>query len=280
MTHNSIVRRVRWSVRVLAVSAVPLGGRACTSHPLTQPFPEPEQETDLYISVSPIRQLDLIFMIDSSPSMAPKQDKLKAQFPKLVDALRDPNDQTLPDLRVAIINSDLGAGGAWPSGSCGPKQLSDGQSLSTLSRLPSSRVLRRWCRLRSAISSDISASSRHTPPHAVPSFLPTPSQRPPSRTSRPTSRPTFPGQSFSEKHLGSRSSARSATANSASSRSSRPSPSPRRSSRRCTLSLGDLGPARPAPAPRGFAAPVANGDPGASSRPPSTPTTRRHQRRR
>jgi hypothetical protein len=129
MTHNAIVRRVRWSVWALAVSAVPLGWWACTSHPLAQPVPEPEQETDLYISVSPIRQLDLIFMIDNSPSMAPKQDKLKAQFPKLVDALKDLNDRTLPDLRVAIINSDLGTGGAWPSGSCGPRQLSDGQSL-------------------------------------------------------------------------------------------------------------------------------------------------------
>ena len=53
--------------------------------------------------------------------MAPKQDKLRAQFPKLIAALNDPSDNTLPDLRVAIIDSDLGAGGAWSSGSCGPK---------------------------------------------------------------------------------------------------------------------------------------------------------------
>ncbi|HEX7501301.1 MAG TPA: hypothetical protein VF524_13510, partial [Polyangia bacterium] len=71
--------------------------------------------------------LDLVFMIDNSPSMAPKQEKLKAQFPKLIAALKDPNGGTLPDLRVAILDSDLGTGGAYASGSsCGPKALPDG----------------------------------------------------------------------------------------------------------------------------------------------------------
>ena len=75
-------------------------------------------------------QLDLVFMIDNSPSMAPKQDKLRAQFPKLIEALKNPGDGALPDLRIAIIDSDLGTGGAYASGSCGPKTLSDG-SIST-----------------------------------------------------------------------------------------------------------------------------------------------------
>jgi hypothetical protein len=78
------------------------------------------------ITVAPTRQLDLVFMIDNSPSMAPKVAKMNAQFPKLIAALRDPTDGTLPDLRVAIIDSDLGTGGAYSSGSCGPKTLPDG----------------------------------------------------------------------------------------------------------------------------------------------------------
>jgi hypothetical protein len=73
------------------------------------------------LSISPSRLLDLVFMIDNSPSMAPKVTKLNAQFPNLIAALQDPNDNnSLPDLRVAIIDSDLGTGGAWASGSCGP----------------------------------------------------------------------------------------------------------------------------------------------------------------
>lgn len=73
------------------------------------------------------RALDLVFIIDNSPSMGPKQEKLKAQFPKLIAALRDPVSNTLPDLRVAMVTSDLGTGGMFPSSNCGPNE-SNGQS--------------------------------------------------------------------------------------------------------------------------------------------------------
>jgi len=83
---------------------------ACVSHPLAQPRPQPVQQTDSQITLTPVRRLDLIFMVDNSPSMKPKQDKMKAQFPKLIEALRDSVDQTLPDLRIAVLDSDLGSG--------------------------------------------------------------------------------------------------------------------------------------------------------------------------
>jgi len=66
------------------------------------------------------RKLDLIFIVDNSPSMAPKQAKLQAQFPRLIEGLKDSNGD-LPDLRIAILDTDLGTGGAWTSGSCGPQ---------------------------------------------------------------------------------------------------------------------------------------------------------------
>jgi hypothetical protein len=79
------------------------------------------QQTDIYVSIAPTRKIDIVTMVDNSPSMGPKISKLNAQFPKLIDALKDPNDGTLPDLRVAIVDSDLGTGGAYSSGTCGPK---------------------------------------------------------------------------------------------------------------------------------------------------------------
>jgi len=118
-------RTLRWAI---AMPTLPLVWWACTSHPLTQPNPSPEQQTDIYISVAPNRLLDLVFMVDNSPSMAPKVTKMNAQFPKLINALKDPNDGTLPDLRVAVIDSDLGTGNAYSNGSCGPKTLPDGTS--------------------------------------------------------------------------------------------------------------------------------------------------------
>jgi len=80
------------------------------------------------LPMATVPQLDLVFMIDNSPSMAPKQEKLKAQFPRLIDALRNPGDGSLPDLRIAIVDSDLGTGGAYMVGSCGPNDA-NGQSM-------------------------------------------------------------------------------------------------------------------------------------------------------
>ena len=121
-------RTLRW---VVTLPALPLVWWACTSHPLAQPTPAPEQQTNIRVTVKPNRQLDLVFMVDNSPSMAPKQAKMNAQFPGLINALKDPSDGTLPDLRVAIIDSDLGTGGprngaGYSSGTCGPKTLPDG----------------------------------------------------------------------------------------------------------------------------------------------------------
>jgi hypothetical protein len=117
-------RYLRWAI---AIPSLPLVWWACTSHPLEQPTPEPEMQTDVYISVAPNRLLDLVFMVDNSPSMEPKVTKLKAQFPKLIAALKDPNDGTLPDLHVAVIDSDLGTSCAYdPGTSCGQKTLPDG----------------------------------------------------------------------------------------------------------------------------------------------------------
>lgn len=78
------------------------------------------QQTNLFISIAPIRKLDLVVMIDNSPGMASKVSKFNKQFPKLLTALKDPTDGTYPDLRVALLDSDLGTGGAYSTGSCGP----------------------------------------------------------------------------------------------------------------------------------------------------------------
>ncbi|HEX7506327.1 MAG TPA: hypothetical protein VF550_06110, partial [Polyangia bacterium] len=79
------------------------------------------QQTDMIVAIAPTRKVDIVTMVDNSPSMAPKISKLNAQFPKLMDALKDPSDGSLPDLHVAIIDSDLGTGGAYPIGPCAPK---------------------------------------------------------------------------------------------------------------------------------------------------------------
>ena len=116
-------RSARRAFATLAVSAVGLAGCGKTGIRFTHDAAA--LGTSFRVSATSLRQLDMVFMIDNSGCSC---YATKAQFPKLIAALKDPTDGTLPDLRIAIIDSDLGTGGAYPSGSCGPKTLPDGTS--------------------------------------------------------------------------------------------------------------------------------------------------------
>lgn len=89
------------------------------------------------LDVSPARKLDLLFMIDNSNSMKEEQDSLKANFPRFISELRKipgPNGLELPDLRIAIVSSDVGAGpesigNCFPQGDRGRFQVKSGCGL-------------------------------------------------------------------------------------------------------------------------------------------------------
>jgi hypothetical protein len=118
---------VRRALVTLTVSVV--GWAGCGKSAIRLIHDAATPSTSFSVSATSLRQLDMVFMIDNS-AMAPKAAKMIAQFPKMIAALRDPTDGTLPDLRIAIIDSDLGTGGAYSSGSCGPKTLPDGTTSS------------------------------------------------------------------------------------------------------------------------------------------------------
>lgn len=63
------------------------------------------------------RDLDLLFVIDSSPSMADKQTALAESFPRMIDKLSQ-IDGGLPDLHLGVISSDMGTQGS--TGAPGP----------------------------------------------------------------------------------------------------------------------------------------------------------------
>ncbi len=80
------------------------------------------------ISKPPLRKVDMVVLLDNSPTMGPKIEKLTQAFPKMIAKMRDPDEGTLPDLRVGIIDGDVGTGGAYATGPCGPKTLPDGST--------------------------------------------------------------------------------------------------------------------------------------------------------
>src|SRR2546421_1616394 len=107
-------RCLRWAV---TAPSLPLALWACTAHELVAPDPHPEQETHQSYELNPIRDIDILFVIDDSPSMADKQGNLRKNFPAFITELKKiPGG--LPNVHIAVVSSDLGAGPTPLNGGC------------------------------------------------------------------------------------------------------------------------------------------------------------------
>jgi hypothetical protein len=106
---------LRWA---LVIPALPLALWACNGHKLQTPTPLPQMETDFSVLVSPERNIDILFMIDNSPSMDPKQTALANNFPRLIAAL-ELLPGGLPDVHIGVVSSNMGAGNGAMGGNCG-----------------------------------------------------------------------------------------------------------------------------------------------------------------
>ena len=56
----------------------------------------------------PVRKVDILFVIDDSSETRLMQDNLVRNFPTFINRLKDPPG--LPDLHLAVISTDMGAG--------------------------------------------------------------------------------------------------------------------------------------------------------------------------
>jgi hypothetical protein len=63
------------------------------------------------------REVDILFLVDNSPSMDPKQKALADNFPKMIEQL-DALTDGRPDLHIGVVSSDMGAGGTPIGGNC------------------------------------------------------------------------------------------------------------------------------------------------------------------
>lgn len=59
----------------------------------------------------PNHELDVLFVVDNSPSMFDKQHSLAANFPRMIDVLST-LDEGVPDLHIGVVTSDLGTSGS------------------------------------------------------------------------------------------------------------------------------------------------------------------------
>jgi hypothetical protein len=90
-------------------SASLLSITACTAHDYEAPKPLPETQRDVLREVNPIRDLDLLFVIDNSHSMKLEQENLQRNFPKFMDVLQNIKGG-LPDIHIGVVSTNVGAG--------------------------------------------------------------------------------------------------------------------------------------------------------------------------
>lgn len=84
---------------------------ACLAPPVASPKTTVTQETQMKYNQTPKNKVDILFMVDNSPSMAPMQDALQAKFGSFLQVFADlPATGTFPDMHIGVVTSDFGAG--------------------------------------------------------------------------------------------------------------------------------------------------------------------------
>jgi hypothetical protein len=94
---------------VLAVAVAVLAGCPNRTVGVVPPEQAPVEYKDIPVQFN--RDIDILFLIDDSPSMADKQANLEANFHRFVETL-ETIEGGLPNVHIAVATSDLGTKGA------------------------------------------------------------------------------------------------------------------------------------------------------------------------
>jgi hypothetical protein len=112
-----------------------LGLGACLDPPVESPTTTVQQETNVRVEQAIKNKVDILFMVDDSPSMSPKQQELIKRFPQLIKVLEDFGAKGNPAwYHIGVVSSDLGSGPTAPSPNCKPG--GKGAKLNTFNRCP------------------------------------------------------------------------------------------------------------------------------------------------
>jgi hypothetical protein len=108
------LRVIRWA----ALGAVLPVCWACNTHTLEAPTVKPFTTYKNTFQETLNRKIDILFMIDNSSSMSPSQVNLANNLPAFMNVLKGLSGG-LPDLRIAVVSSDMGAGDGEITGCAG-----------------------------------------------------------------------------------------------------------------------------------------------------------------
>lgn len=112
-------------LRLVPLAAL-LALAACNEHPLKVVELSRTAETVLDVNIAPLRNVDILFVIDNSGSMAAEQANLAANLAPMIERLED--EEVAADYRIAVTTTDVADGACT---STGPE---DGNFVSTSCR--------------------------------------------------------------------------------------------------------------------------------------------------
>jgi hypothetical protein len=102
-------RRLLKTARWLALAPALIAVWACNSRTLEQPTATPTQSFNSTFQETLNKDIDIVFMIDDSLSMAPLLNKLATNFPAFISVFQS-LPSGLPNIHLAVVSQDLGAG--------------------------------------------------------------------------------------------------------------------------------------------------------------------------
>ncbi|MBU1221143.1 hypothetical protein KKF34_01570 [Myxococcota bacterium] len=103
------IRRMFLRIAILTVSTLMLAmAFSCIERPMKVADPQPDIISDFSAAQSSTRDVDILFMIDTSVSMAGEQSTLLNNFPNLMRVLKDIGGG-LPNVHIGVISPDIGA---------------------------------------------------------------------------------------------------------------------------------------------------------------------------
>ncbi len=98
-----------WLALAWLLAGLPGAQSSCTKYAL-EPTETPPRRCPKPLPLPPAPEaVDILFVVDNSPSMASKQEKLQAQFKRFIDVLRHRRGG-LPSLHLGVVTTDLGTG--------------------------------------------------------------------------------------------------------------------------------------------------------------------------
>src|SRR5689334_9245327 len=99
------MRGVTSSILVAAAGMSLLAG--CPDRTISEVNPQQGRVEFKDIPITVNRNIDMLFVIDDSPSMADKQANLARNFPSFIDVLNT-IEGGLPDVHIGVVSSDVG----------------------------------------------------------------------------------------------------------------------------------------------------------------------------